>query len=473
MAMRIKATDLYVLTECNRQVYLDYHGDPADRVPLAPYYTWLIARGLDFEQQVIASLGVSPLDFPTDDLDAGFQQTLALMRQGIALIYQGVLIHGNLVGQPDLLQRVPGASRFGPYFYRPIDVKSASRAERGHRLQVMAYIALLEAIQGARPDGALWLRPPVGEESAEGDHVEEIVKFDERLYQEALEQVLALAAGREPLPFVSSVCNQCAWQEVCRPIAERQQDVSLIPGLRRATWDELHARGLGTLRAVAGLPREVLLNVRGIGEKTADFIRLQAQALVNGQVIQIAPPPLRPADPAIFFDVESLPGEGLFYLMGTLIRQAGRDSFACDLARQPEDEGAMWQSFLTRMDALAGPVYHYGVYERTAVRRLADKHSDGGRAGALLDRMIDLERALRDSVVLPLSGYSLKEVGPWLGFEWTGQTGSADEAMIEYLGWLDDGDPAHLSHILRYNEDDCRATAAVYDWLLSLAPNDL
>jgi uncharacterized protein len=333
----------------------------------------------------------------------------------------------------------------------------------------MAYVALLEAIQGVRPDGALWLRPPVGEDAPEIRFVEERVELDELLYRESLEQARAAAGGREPLPFISSACNQCVWQELCRPIAERRQDVSLISGLRRATWDELHARGLGTLRAVARASRETLLNVKGIGDKTADTIRLQARALVSGQAIQIAPPQLHSADPAIFFDVESLPGEGLFYLMGTLIRRAGGDSFTYDLARQPEDEGAMWRSFLARLDGLAGPVIHYGNYERSTVRQLADRHGDGARAAVLLDRMIDLERALKEAVVLPLGGYSLKDVAPWLGFEWTGQTGSADDAMLEYLAWLDDGDPIHLDHILRYNEDDCRATAAVYDWLISLA----
>lgn len=48
------------------------------------------------------------------------------MKRGAKLIYQGVLLQPSEVGIPDLLERVPGRSRFGRYFYRPVDIKSGS-----------------------------------------------------------------------------------------------------------------------------------------------------------------------------------------------------------------------------------------------------------------------------------------------------------------------------------------------------------
>ncbi len=79
--------------------------------------------------------------------------------------------------------------------------------------------------------------------------------------------------------------------------------------------------------------------------------------------------------------------------------------------------------------------------------------------------MVDLERALKGSVVLPLRGYSLKDVGRWLGYEWSGETQHGDNSMLEYLHWLETGDRHHLEHILHYNQDDVRATKVVRDWL--------
>ena len=48
------------------------------------------------------------------------------MKRGAKLIYQGVLLQPTEVGIPDLLERVPGRSKFGKYFYRPVDIKSGS-----------------------------------------------------------------------------------------------------------------------------------------------------------------------------------------------------------------------------------------------------------------------------------------------------------------------------------------------------------
>jgi len=186
-------------------------------------------------------------------------------------------------------------------------------------------------------------------------------------------------------------------------------------------------------------------------------------------MIQIGTPHLPEAgDPELFFDVESVPMEGLFYLMGLLVRRGKRMTFEYDLARQPEDEAAMWVSFLQRVDCIQGWVYHYGWYERTAVKTLMDRYGQDPRGQMLLDRMIDLQRVLRDSVVLPLRGYSLKDIAPWLGFEWSGETRHADDSILEYLRWLQTGRQKHLDHIVHYNEDDVRATVTVRDWLLTL-----
>jgi hypothetical protein len=68
--------------------------------------------------------------------------------------------------------------------------------------------------------------------------------------------------------------------------------------------------------------------------------------------------------------VESLPSEGLFYLLGTLIVRSGQAVYEADhgLAGR-QDEQHMWESFLHRMDALSGAVvYHYGAYERAGAQ---------------------------------------------------------------------------------------------------------
>ena len=62
-----------------------------------------------------------------ESLEERSASTLELMKRGAKLIYQGVLLQPAEVGIPDLLERVPGRSKFGKYFYRPIDIKVRKR----------------------------------------------------------------------------------------------------------------------------------------------------------------------------------------------------------------------------------------------------------------------------------------------------------------------------------------------------------
>lgn len=472
MRSYIQATDLHSLAQCNRLVFLDHHGDHSLRTLRSAYQEWVVQQGNEHEARVAARFQYNRPQYHPARLEDGFRSTFDLMRQGVAYIYQGVLIDSDLVGIPDLMERVEGGSRLGGYFYRPIDIKLASEAQPGHRLQVMAYIALLEAIQGVRPDGSLFLQLPPDERNPDQLYREELIAFDRTLFTEKLTEVQAIAGSAyEPKPFISSTCTTCHWQNLCTGIAEKNQDASLISGLRRAVWCALHERGMGTLPAVAATSREQLISIKGVGEKTASTIILQARALTGGRSIQIDAPTLPQSDPLIFLDVESVPGEGIYYLMGTLVQRGRQDVFEYDLAECPEDELNMWGAFLQRMERLQGYIYHYGNYERTTIKRMVERYGEDSRAAALLDRLVDLQKVLKASVVLPLRGYSLKDVARWLDFEWSGVTQQADESMLEYLHWLVDGQRDHLDHILVYNEDDCRATARVYDWLASL-PED-
>ncbi len=470
MSQLISASDFATLLACDRRVYLNHHGDPVLRLAPSAYDEWLMQRGQAFEKQITSGLDfVTPLYLPTD-LQQGFRLTLDFMRNGVPLIYQGVLLADDLVGIPDLLERVEGASALGSYHYQPLDIKLASEARPEHRLQMMAYIALLEAIQGVRPRGRLILRLPPAERGGERLYHEETVIFDEALFAEKLAELRALAAGDEPQPFISSECASCPWRGVCLPLAEQNRDASLIPGLRREVWKSLHARGLGSLPALAAASAEEIVSIRGMGEKSAMQIIQQARALTEQRLIPLAPPRLPPpADGEVFFDVESVPLEGFTYLLGTLVRRGGDYHYECDVARSPQDEGVMWQGFLRRMDGHQGAIYHYGAFERTTINGLMARYGVDARAQALLGRMVDISKVLKASAVLPLRGYSLKDVAPWLGFTWSEEMQSAGDSMVEYIRWLETGDEQHLERILHYNEEDLRATLMVRNWLLALA----
>ena len=158
----------------------------------------------------------------TGDPKKLFKATLAAMRQGSEVIYQGTLVDGDWQGRPDLLLRVDGASRLGNWHYVPVDIKAAHELKPAHRHQLAFYSFLLERIQGVFPEKAAVIN---------GDH--EDLWFDPSSWVKEFEDVLAklerLRAGDKPELVLRKACGDTSpWGEVCKRQAEAADDIALL-----------------------------------------------------------------------------------------------------------------------------------------------------------------------------------------------------------------------------------------------------
>jgi uncharacterized protein len=72
-----------------------------------------------------------------------------------------------------------------------------------------------------------------------------------------------------------------------------------------------------------------------------------------------------------------------------------------------------------------------------------------------------------NTVTFPVENYSLKTLANWLGFQWRDSNASGDQSVWWYDQWLETRDRNFLDLVLRYNEDDCRATWILKDWLVN------
>jgi uncharacterized protein len=173
----------------------------------------------------------------------------------------------------------------------------------------------------------------------------------------------------------------------------------------------------------------------------------------------------------LYFDIEAQPDLNLNYLLGVLVvdRENETEQFYSFIAEKPDEEKLIWQQFLELVwqypDA---PIYHFCVYEFDTVQRLAKLYrTPSKKVLPVLDRFVDIYEQLTATVVLPLESYALKAIARWLGFEWRDPEASGAKCIYWYDRWLKTGDRALLEIIKRYNEDDCRATHSVKDWLVN------
>lgn len=167
------------------------------------------------------------------------------------------------------------------------------------------------------------------------------------------------------------------------------------------------------------------------------------------------------------------------YLWGALLSKVPADwpeaagSYVAFASFDPLDEfgeralaGRLWawlRDLLDRADdeGLTVRVYFYSAVETTMLRRLVP--SDDLEAVVSSDRWVDLFPLMKQKFWSNW-GHGLKITAAASGFAWRDDDPGGYASMQWYADAMDDVErDANIERILAYNEDDCRATAALRD----------
>lgn len=177
--------------------------------------------------------------------------------------------------------------------------------------------------------------------------------------------------------------------------------------------------------------------------------------------------PIAPIE--LYFDIEAEPELNLDYLHGVLVvdRYNNTEKFHGFLAESPAEEGAIWEQFLELMWAYPiAPIFHFCDYEVKTFKRLAKLYNTPAYLWKpVLKRFVDIHKQVTQQAIMPVESYALKPIARWLGFDWRDAKANGAQCVCWYDDWLKTGDRDLLEAIVRYNEDDCRATYIVKDWL--------
>lgn len=177
--------------------------------------------------------------------------------------------------------------------------------------------------------------------------------------------------------------------------------------------------------------------------------------------------PIAPIE--LYFDIEAEPELNLDYLHGVLVidRYNKTEKYYEFLAESAAEEGAAWEQFLELMWTYPiAPIFHFCDYEIKTFKRLAKLYNTPAHLWKpVLKRFIDIHKYVTQKAIMPVESYALKPIARWLGFEWRDAKANGAQCVCWYDDWLKTGDRSILEAIVRYNEDDCRATYVVKDWL--------
>ncbi|MCV3216087.1 TM0106 family RecB-like putative nuclease [Plectonema radiosum NIES-515] len=480
--MLINAEHLLQYQRCKRRPFLDIYGDKKQRDPANDLLQKLHADKIAHQQSILTPLSYHQPDYPYGDWESGAKATLELMQQGVDCIYKGVLLitYGEeytLLSRPDLLFKQLGQSCFGDWMYVPTTIELGKRPKQEYQVSAAFHAQVLGTVQGVEPEAA-WLILRTKMTSYEV----ELSKWTPQMLSILEEFIQTLESSAPPEVFIArQKCNLCHWYSSCYAIAQEEKHLSLLPGVTPLRYTQLQALSITTVESLAKTLPSKLENLVGFDSEVALKLVVQAESVVKNRPFLL--PYAIPAEDItftapieIYFDIEAQPDLNLDYLLGVLVvdRQAKTEKFYSFLAEKAEEEELIWQQFLNLVwQYPEAPIYHFCVYEFDTIKRLARLYRTPQRDVApVLNRFVDIYEELIQSVTLPIESYALKAIAKWLGFEWRDFEASGAKCIYWYDRWLETGDRTLLEIIQRYNEDDCRATHNVKDWLAKFFQNE-
>ena len=438
----------------------------------------------------------------------------------------------ELLGRPDFLVRASllpapdGEPRPDGVHYEVVDAKLARSAKARAVVQTAFYSHLLAGLQGVQPR---WMHLALGNREFASFKVSEYAAYEQQT-RRVLGAFIAADPGEnppsDPYPDPVEHCAICRWSELCAGRRRHDDDLSLIAGITKGQRRELKAAGVSTRRGFAGLADLPALS--RVSPTSLERARLQAQlqvasedeghiryeildperdavgALVANRGLLALPEPA-PGD--LFFDIEGaryysedVKEFGLQYLFG-LVDTADTDEEGTprytpiwSFDRHGEKRGfEALIDFITerRSRNPSLHVYHYNHYEPTSVDHLTELHETRQEAvGRLMGRFatredevddlfrlgvfVDLYRVVRQGLRAGVESYSLKRLEALCGYTRQVDLREATINLIAYEAALEDGsagtDRERQRIVAGYNEDDCRATLALRDWLEQRRP---
>ena len=444
-------------------------------------------EGLRRAGRSIVEIDKTNLSTP-DQLREAEAATLAAMRAGAEVIFQGTFFDGRWRGHADFLYRTERPSPvLGTYSYDIADTKLSRGVKAAAIIQMCVYADLLARLQGVPPETVYVV---TGDGVEHPHRLEDYAAYYRHAKARFEARVLGGSGAIDTYPDPVDHCHVCVWYPTC--IQRRRDDdhPSIVAGMRRVDTERFLDGGIPTLTAIAELPRDATvsdMSGRAL-RRLSDQARLQLhERRTHERIFELIPPEPditgrglaalpEPTPWDVFFDIEADPWAldgGLEYLLGVAVQVDGEPTYLPFWGHDREGEKAAFEGlidlFIDRLDGHPDMhVYHYGGYESGAVKRLMQRHATREDEVDRLLRggvFVDLLNVVRQGVRASVESYSLKQIEKFYLPQREGPVTEAGFSVVEYERWMRERDDAILQGIADYNRDDCVSTLMLRDWL--------
>ena len=383
------------------------------------------------------------------------------LNNGSRVLINAALKADGLEADCAALTKVRGSSALGRYSYQPTIVVGTHRISKTDRLRLFFVGYVLEQIQSKPPEMGTIVG--MGAKSHK-------VKLDNNRktlipFLEPLQEWTSISSPEAPPLVLSKQCPLCQFQALCRAKAEQEDNLSLLDGVTAKVVRRYEKKGIFTVKQLSYLfkPRKRKKRSKN-PPPTRHKIELQALAIRTGKIYLQELPELSRQPVELFLDIEGIPDQQAYYLIGLLVCEGDTSAYHSFWADTLQDEAQIWRQFLEKVNEYPNaPIYHYGSYEPRALAKLAGRYEASNEG--LKDRLVNVNSYVYGKVYFPVRSNQLKEIGKFIGASWTSPDASGLQSLVWRHYWEETHNAQYQELLLTYNEEDCQALKSLTDEL--------
>ena len=338
--------------------------------------------------------------------------------------------------------------------------------KKEHRLEIFFVSYVLELVQEKRPvSGCI-----IGMDGK--SHRVKLENSSKTLnpFLEPLQEWVAEETPEPPSLILNKKCPTCQFHDMCREKAVQEDNLSLLDGIStQKAINQYEKKGLFTVKQLSYTfkPRKRKKRTKN-PPPVIHKPELQALAIRDQKIYLQELPELTRQPVELFLDIEGIPDQQFYYLIGLLVCENDMSTYHPFWADAPDDEAQVWGKFLEKVNQYPNaPIYHYGSFEPRTMKKLGGRYET--EIEDLNKRLVNVNKYIYGKVYFPVYSNRLKEIGDFIGATWTAPNASGLQSLVWRHHWDENRSDERRESLLTYNEDDCRALKLVIDTLYKIS----
>lgn len=384
-----------------------------------------------------------------------------------APLFAGIKLSQSGLASPEaVLLRERGRSSFGAHHYMPVRFVDSIQVSVEDKLSLAFEGLLLESIQERAPKYGTIIF------GSDFRKVRIVLRKYMTKASRMLSEMRAMNSnGSAPPMILNAHCKMCEFRSSCRAIAIEKDHLSLLSGMTENEITRMAERGILSVTQYS-----YLFRARKVFKKQSHSSPLKALAVREKKIFIYGLPHIQLKPVQIFLDVEGDPSRGFDYLIGALVKTDDGMKMFSFWADDPSGERTMCRQFLNLLEGYKEfQLFHYGSYETRFLHKIKTRYSRGKArlTSDVLNNAVNILSLVYSHVYFPTYSNDLKEIGAFLGFQWTDPHASGLQSMVWRYEWEKNRDPSIKRTLVQYNADDCVALRSVAETIFKIVAGQM